>query len=146
MSAKKRIPVVIDTNVIVSGFLDDSDSYPAKIIDAWLFDRVLVAISHELKQELNKVFKKPYIVEVLQNHKSIKSILGRLFNKSLMIAPKSIDEVIFPDETDHFLLEFAVSAKALVIVTGDKRLLNIKRVRGIQILSPKQFCLKFKII
>ena len=145
MSAKKRISVVIDTNVIVSGFLDDSDSYPAKIIDAWLFDRVLVAISHELKQELNKVFKKPYIVEVLQNQKPIKSILRRLFNKSLIIVPEYIDEVIFPDETDHFLLELAVSAKALVIVTGDKRLLNIKRARGIQILSPKQFCLKFKI-
>lgn len=145
MSAKKRISVVIDTNVIVSGFLDDSDSYPAKIIDAWLFDRVLVTISHKLKQELNKVFKKPYIAEVLQNQKPIKPILGRLFNKSLIIVPEYIGEVIFPDETDHFLLELAVSAKALVIVTGDKRLLNIKRARGIQILSPKQFCLKFKI-
>ena len=146
VSVKKRKPVVIDTNVIVSGFLDDSDySYPAKIIDAWLFDRILVAVSHELKQELNQVFKKPYIVQVLQNQKPIKSILGRLFNKALMISPKPIDEIIFPDETDHFLLELAVSAKASVIVTGDKKLLSAKKAKGIQILSSKQFCLKFKI-
>lgn len=146
MNIKKRKPVVIDTNVIVSGFLDDSDSYPAKIIDSWLFDRILVVVSHELKQELNQVFKKPYIVKMLQNQKPIKSILGKLFNKALMVSPKSIDEIIFIDETDHFLLELAVSANASVIVTGDKRLLNVKKVRGIQILSPKQFCLKFKII
>lgn len=145
MSAKKRKPVVIDTNVIVSGFLDDSDSYPAKIIDAWLFDRILVVVSHELKQELNQVFKKPYIVQVLQNQKPIKSILGRLFNKALMISPKPIDEIIFSDETDHFLLELAVSAKASVIVTGDKKLLSAKKAKGIQILNSKQFCLKFKI-
>ena len=145
MSVKKRKPVVIDTNVIVSGFLDDSGSYPAKIIDAWLFGRIFVAVSHELKQELNQVFKKPYIIEVLQPQKSIKPVLGRLFNKAFMVSPKPIDEIIFPDETDHFLLELAVSAKASVIVTGDKKLLSAKKTKGIQILSSKQFCLKFKI-
>ena len=146
MSTRKRKPIVIDTNVIVSGFLDSGDSYPVKIIDAWFFNQILVVISQELKQELNKVFNKPYIAELLQNQKSIKSVLGRLFNKSFVIMPKSIKEVVFSDESDHFLLELAVSAKATVIVTGDKRLLDIKQVKGIQILSPKQFCLKFKIM
>ena len=146
MSVRKRNPVVIDTNVIVSGFLDESNSYPAKIIDAWFFNQIVVAVSQELKQELNQVFKKPYIVKMIQNQKPIKSILGRLFNNSLQISSKSIDEIIFPDEADHFLLELAVSAKALVIVTGDKKLLNINRVKGILILNPKQFCLNFKII
>ena len=145
MSVKKRNPVVIDTNVIVSGFISDSNSYPAKIIDTWLFNRILVTVSQELKQELNQVFKKPYIMEILQNQKPIKFILERLFNKSLMVLPKPINEIIFSDETDHFLLELAISAKALVIVTGDKKLLNIKKTRGIQILNPKQFCMKFKI-
>ena len=146
MSVRVKNPVVIDTNIIVSGFLYDGDTYPAKIIDAWFFDRFQVAISQELKKELNYVFKKPYIAEILQNQKSIKSILGRLFNKSLIIVPKPINEITFPDETDHFLLELAVSAKASVIVTGDKKLLSVKKTKGISILNPKQFCLKFKIM
>ena len=82
---------------------------------------------------------------MLLNQKSIKPILGKLLNKSLIVLPKPIGKVIFPDEKDHFLLELAVTAKAVVIVTGDKKLLNVKKTKGILIYSPKQSCLKFKI-
>ena len=116
-----------------------------KFIDAWPFDQIFIAVSQELKQEVNLVFKQPYIIKILQNQKPIRSILGRLFNKSLMVLPKSINKVVFPDETDHFLLELAITAKAPVIVTGNKGLLSVKHVGDISILNPKQFCLKFKI-
>ena len=145
MSVRKKPLVVLDTNVIVSGFLS-SDTYPSKILDAWLFGYFQVAVSQELKQELNQVFKKPYINKILQNQKSIKPILGKLFNKSIMISPAPIDEVVFLDETDHFLLELAVTAQASIIVTGDKKLLNFKKIENILIYNPKQFCLKFKIV
>ena len=144
MSGRKKPLVVLDTNVIVSGFLS-GDTYPSKILDAWLLGYVQVAVSPELKQELNQVFKKTYISKILLNQKSIKPILGKCFNKSLMVLPKSISEIVFPDEKDHFLLELAVTAKAIAIVTGDKKLLNIKKTKSILIYSPKQFCLKFKI-
>ncbi|MCZ0932960.1 MAG: putative toxin-antitoxin system toxin component, PIN family [Oligoflexia bacterium] len=145
MSPQKRKPVVLDTNVIVSGFLDGA-SYPAKIIDAWLFKHFQVAMSQELRQELNEVFKKPYISRILQDQKSIKPVLGRLLNHSIMVHPKTINTTYFPDETDHFLLELAVTAKAELIVTGDKKLLNVKKAKGVKLLSPKQFCFYFKII
>ncbi len=146
MSAKKRKLVVLDTNVIVSGLLDgDNISYPFKIISAWLVGKLQVAISTELRQELNQVLNKPYISRILENQKPIKPILGRLFNKASMIFPEPIDEIIFPDETDHFLLELAITAKSEIIVTGDKELLGIKKVKNIRILDPRQFCQKFKI-
>ena len=144
MSVRKKPLVVLDTNVIVSGFLS-GDTYPSKILDAWLLGYVQVAVSPELKQELNQVLKKPYISKILLNQKSIRPILGKLLNKSLMIFPKSISEVVFPDKKDHFLLELAITAKATFIVTGDKELLNVKKIKGILIYDPKQFCLKFKI-
>ena len=62
-----------------------------------------------------------------------------------MVLPKSISEVVFPDKKDHFLLELAITARVQIIVTGDKELLNVKKVKDILIYSPKQFCLKFKI-
>lgn len=146
MSVKKRKLVILDTNIIVSGFLDgDNISYPSRVISAWLVGDLQVAVSKELKKELNQVLKKPYINRILEDQKSIKPILGRLFNKAVMIYPESINEVSFPDEKDHFLLELAVTAKSEIIVTGDKELLNVKKVRNIQILNPKQFCQQFKI-
>ena len=144
MSVRKKPLVVLDTNVIVSGFLS-VDTYPSKILDAWLLGYVQVAISLELKQELNQVLKKSYISKMLLNQKSIKPILGKLLNKSLMVLPKPINKIVFSDEKDHFLLELAITAKTVAIVTGDKKLLNVKKTKGILIYSPKQFCLKFKI-
>ena len=146
MSVREEKLVVLDTNIIVSGFLNgDRISYPSKIIFAWLTGELQVAVSQELQQEVNQVLNKPYINRILENQKSIKHILGKLFNKALMVFPKPINEIIFPDKTDHFLLELAVTAKAKIIVTGDKKLLGVKKVRNIQILNPKQFCNQFKI-
>ncbi len=62
-----------------------------------------------------------------------------------MVLPKTINKIIFPDTKDHFLLELAITAEAIVIVTGDKELLSIKKIKNILIYSPKQFCFKFKI-
>ena len=88
MSTRKRKLVVLDTNVIVSGFLDgDNISYPSKIISAWLVGEFQVAMSKELQLELNQVLNKPYINRILENQKSIKPILGRLFNKASVIFP-----------------------------------------------------------
>ena len=144
MSVRKKPLVVLDTNVIVSGFLS-GDTYPSKILDAWLCGHFQVAVSPKLKQELSQVFKKPYINKILQKQKSIRPILGKLLNKSLLVSPISINEVVFSDKEDHFLLELAVTAGASIIVTGDKKLLNVKKAENILIYSPKQFCLKFKV-
>ena len=144
MSVRKKPLVVLDTNVIISGFLS-GDTYPTKVLDAWLLGYFQAAVSPELKQELKQVFKKPYISRLLQNQKSIRPILGKLLNKSLIVSPAPINEVVFSDKEDHFLLELAVTSRASAIVTGDKKLLNVKKVTNISIYSPKQFCLKFKI-
>jgi predicted nucleic acid-binding protein len=62
-----------------------------------------------------------------------------------MVLPQPLDEIIFSDENDHFLLELAVTAQATIIVTGDKEMLRVKRISGIEILNPQQFCRKLKI-
>ncbi len=39
----------------------------------------------------------------------------------------------------------AVTAQATIIVTGDKEMLKVKRISGIEIFNPQQFCRKLKI-
>ena len=47
MSVRKEKLVVLDTNIIVSGFLDgDKISYPSKIISAWLTGELQVVDFH----------------------------------------------------------------------------------------------------
>ena len=137
--------VVVDTNVIVSGLL--SGGTPGKIIEAWMLGRFTPVISNELKRELNDVIHRPNIKHILgvKGPRNIRTALGALFNKALPVLPKAIDEIVFQDLDDHFLFELAVTAKANIIVTGDKGLLALKQIRGIEILNPAQFCRKLKI-
>ena len=140
---KKR--AVVDTNVIVIGIL--GCSYSQKIINAWLKNEIEVVTSNELKEEVNMVFKRPYITKGLREEtkKTIRGILGTLFNKADNIVPKSIDKVEFSDKKDHFLLELAIAVQPAVIITGDRAILKLKRVKSVELVSPKQFCTYFKI-
>ena len=138
MSARLRI--VVDTNIVVSALI--AGGAPQKIIAAWNANLFHVVMSEELRSEINTVFKRSRLIRNIQKKQTF---LGKLFNRSLTIKPSTIDKVIFSDEKDHFLLELAVAGKASVIVTGDKELQKVKKVRGIMILDPQQFCRRFKL-
>ena len=44
--------------------------------------------------------------------------------------------------SDNKVIECAVEAKASFVVSGDKHLLEIKKYKGIKIVSPKEFLLR----
>jgi putative PIN family toxin of toxin-antitoxin system len=132
--------VVVDTNVVVSALT--AGGTPQKIIQAWITGEFLALISEELRQEINMVLSRAKLVSF---DKKRRMLLGTLFNQALMVLPRKIKQSVFPDEDDHFLYELAVTGEASFIVTGDKGLLSVKRVSGIEILSPHKFCRKFRI-
>lgn len=133
MVAKK---VVVDTNVIISGIFATKDTPTRKILVAGILGRLQFVFSEELKNELNTVLKRPYYRE---KAKKIKSIIGTLINKSLIIKPKKVSTVYFSDENDHFLLEIALTSRSQYIITGDKFILSYKKVTGVEIISPSFF-------
>ena len=137
MSVKR---VVVDTNVVISALI--AGGTPQKIIQAWIMGEFLAVMSKELRQEINTVLNRS---KFIKPDKRLRALLGTLFNQALMVLPQPIKEITFSDENDHFLLELAVTAQATAIVTGDKELLKTKRIKGVEILNPKQFCRKFKI-
>ena len=141
--SEKRI--VVDTNVIVSGLL--GKGAPGKIVEAWLFGFIFPVVSRELKTEVNDVLQRAHIKRRLgvTGAKNIRATVGTLFNKALTVLPKSIEETVFSDEDDHFLYELAITAGAAIIVTGDQALLRIGHIKGIEILSPRQFCRRARI-
>lgn len=137
MSVKR---VVVDTNVIISALT--AGGTPQKVIQAWITGEFLAIMSKELRQEINTVFNRS---KFFKPDRKRRVLIGTLFNQALMVLPQPLDEIAFSDKNDHFLLELAMTGQANFIVTGDKNLLKTKRVKGIEILNPTQFCQRLKI-
>lgn len=137
MSVKR---VVVDTNVIVSALT--AGGTPQKILQAWITGEFLAVISEELRREINTVLSRSKLVSF---DKRRKILLGTLFNQALMVLPRRIEKSVFSDENDHFLYELAVTGQASFIVTGDKGMLRVKKISGVEIVTPEQFCKKLRI-
>ena len=137
MNAKRA---VVDTNVVVSALI--AGGTPQKIIQAWITGQFLAVMSEELKQEINTVMNRSKLGSFDRKRRVL---LGTLFNQALMVLPRKINHITFQDQDDHFLLELAITGQAFAIVTGDQGLLKHKKVSGVEIISPDQFCKKIKI-
>ena len=56
-----------------------------------------------------------------------------------LVQPKHIPTVVSDDPDDDHIIACAVTARASLIVTGDKDLLRLKEYEGIVIVRPKDF-------
>ena len=142
MKWPRHEPVVVDTNVIISGLQGAKTSYPSIILAAWGAGTIHAAISPQLLQEVLRVLQKPRFSGLLKEHifTSADGLLYQMLKNSVLFYPRIIKQQIFSDRTDHFLLELAVAARASTITTGDKGLLRYKRVLGVELKNPKEFC------
>ena len=98
MSDIKNKPVVVDTNVIISGLFGPASSYPSMIVGAWRAHRFCVAISHELLDELSRVFQKPRFIKLLEPHAIATAALDVMIKKSILISPQKLTKVYFSDD------------------------------------------------
>ena len=76
------IKVLIDTNVWVSAFLNPA-GYPAKIVTAWLEDKIEIVISIPLLQEISDVLQRPRIQNKYKySNGEIQKYLELIFRKT----------------------------------------------------------------
>lgn len=127
---------VVDTNVLISALLNPRGA-PARVLSAALRSEYDLVTSSELLAEL---------AEVLQ--RKIRGLPSGRRERFLTLIRRRADVVdsvgivagIAADPDDTPVLEAAFSARASVIVTGDRQhLLPLKRVAGIRIVSPREF-------
>lgn len=136
-----KVRAVIDTNVVVSGILSSSDSFPSRILDAWLRrEGFYPLISFGLQKEIIEVLRRPKIQKRISDSDDLEVLLPILFSKAEMVKVKRIQTKAFSDKKDHFLFELALSGQAEVIVTGDGELLQKAKVQEVAIVSPREFC------
>ena len=130
----QREKVVIDTNIIVSGF--GWDCKPEVILKLVENRLILSYITHEIFQEISKVIKYPK----LKFSKQIQSgIIEFLINNSISVVPKSTYKIIINDPDDDKFIDCAVEANADYIITGNKHLLDLKNFGKIKIIKPDMF-------
>ena len=125
--------VFLDTNVLVSGFA--TRGLCADVIRLVLAEHELITADVVLN-ELIRVLKHKIQLPGEQIHEIL------TFLESQTVQPKPISPSSIPvrDEDDQWVLASALAAKADVLVTGDKDLLDVaNEVSGVTITDPRGF-------
>ena len=132
----KKVKVVFDTNVWISIFLEK------RLKDE--FSRVkqdlTVYVSEDIGLEVSKVLQYPRVSEILRKTGVREKDVLRIFAvNSRRVEPKVELHIVNEDEEDNKILECALAARADIIVSGDKHLLNLGKFKKTRILTPKEF-------
>ena len=127
------IRVVLDTNVFISSLFWKGAPYQifGKILEGAILNFVSPQILKELKERLLYKFKLP--------PEKVKEYLETIVFNSKITYPKKKLNVVKKDPSDNKIIECALEAKASFIISGDKHLLEIKRYKGIKIVTPGEF-------
>ena len=131
--------IVIDTNVIISGFISPTGT-PARIIDLWVEGNLQVILSSAIMEEYSIVFRYPQTQRYHRmSSEEITQTLERFRRIAVMIEPTERLQAVLEDATDNKFLECAVAGGATYIISGDKHLLKLQVYQGIPILTPAAF-------
>ncbi|MGC2627706.1 MAG: putative toxin-antitoxin system toxin component, PIN family [Candidatus Udaeobacter sp.] len=123
--------VVFDTNVLYSALA--AKGFCEEVVDEAVAECDIVW-SNALKQELESL--------ITRRHKigpATRVALEAYADLCEFVEPEPLDKRVCRDKDDDVVLATALAGNADVIVTGDEDLLVLKKFRGIEILSPRQF-------
>jgi putative PIN family toxin of toxin-antitoxin system len=125
------VKVFLDTNVLASALT-------TRGLCAELFEIVLQ--SHELViagpvlEELERI-----LPDKLGQSASVTQGFVALLRAEATIVNGEPPFPALPDPDDEPIIASALSGQAQVFVTGDKALLELKRIEGLPVISPRQF-------
>jgi uncharacterized protein len=131
--------IVLDTNVLVSGMMR-ADSPPGRIIDHLRSGELHLVLDDRILEEYTDVLRRtelaPYFLGV-----DIEYILDYIrFNGETIIVSRYVSGL--PDPGDASFLEVALSAN-VPLVTGNRRHYPTNQQRGIDVLTPAEFVVRF---
>lgn len=131
----KRLRVVLDTNVLISGTL--WSGIPSDILEKCRLRCIDLIISTEILSELEETLR--YEKKFKQTEESIKKNINEIAGISMIVEPKERLFVIEKDVDDNVVLECALAGDSDYIITGDKHLLELKEYGKIKVVTPREF-------
>lgn len=131
--------VVLDTNVILSAFLWFGKL--SNLIPLVENSQITLAFSKETLGELKKVLKRPKFKTRLDKvNLTIPEILNVLKSRGRKFTLPKIDtSFVKEDPSDDKFLLLAKAANTKYLISGDKRLLKLKKFKNTKIISVSEF-------
>jgi len=125
---------VADTNIVVSGLL--WKGVERKLLDFARERRVALYTTAELLAELGEVLARPKFARRIAAGGMTAGRLARRYARlAHPVLPAVISPTVLADAADDAVIACALAAGADLIVSGDKKLRNLKSHQGIAIVS-----------
>ena len=133
-----RPAAIVDTNVVVAGLLTrDADSPVACILDGMLAAAFPFVVSEALLAEYHAVLVRPGLRRLHGlTVAEVETVLTDLARHAAVLVP--VPGTPAPDVGDQMLWDLLAVRADLVLVTGDKALLQDDGMRG-RVMSPRAF-------
>lgn len=131
---------IIDTNVIVAGLLTaHADSPVARILDGMLSAAFPFVVSEALLAEYRAVLVRPRLCKLHGlSEPEIDAILTDLARHAIVLTAVSTAAPRAPDAGDQFLWDLLATRTDLMLVTGDKLLLQDETMQQ-RVILPQTF-------
>jgi putative PIN family toxin of toxin-antitoxin system len=127
------LKVFFDTNIFISALV-----FPGSVAEKAIFKIIegedILLISKQILQEILSVLSKKFSGD----KEAISRVAVNLSEIAEMVNP-TVRIRVLKDEPDNRILECAVSGKADVVVSGDKKMLKLKKYEGVKIISLKEY-------
>ena len=130
--------VILDTNVFVSGVFFSGPPY--QILEAWRDSRFRLVISQDILDEYRRVG------EILSSQFpaiDLWPIIELVTNEAEIYPSHAMPKPVCDDPDDDKFIVCAITAKCKMIVSGDKHLLKVSGLNGIDVIKPREFVDKY---
>jgi putative PIN family toxin of toxin-antitoxin system len=124
--------VVMDTNVIVAAFA--TKGLCSDIFEICILDHSVIISEYILSEVKEKLIDKIHLTQSSAN-----DIVSYLRDQAEMVKPEELHESVCRDKDDINIIGTALSGDARFIITGDEDLLDLKKYKNIEILTPREF-------
>jgi putative PIN family toxin of toxin-antitoxin system len=130
----ERTRVVLDTNILISAIV--FGGLPRKILEMVIVGSVNCSLSFAILDELRDVLQRSKFGFSPQQ---AATVIDELQDICEILNPPRRIRTIKADPDDNRILECAVEAQAMCIISGDNHLLELGKYRQIHIYSPADF-------
>ena len=127
----------LDTNVLASAAA--TRGLCADVLREALASHELI-ISEQVLRELRRVLRSKFRVD----QELVDEFISLLEQETVFAHPSPLPGIKLEDRDDVAIVGAAIAGGAEVLVTGDKELLGLKRIKRMELLSPRQFWEKLK--
>ncbi len=129
------IRILLDTNVYISAILFNGK--PRLILEDIIEERVNAYISNDILKELEETLSKPKFKLTTD---FIQIVLSEIRDITRLVNTTPLNNYLdLRDRNDFHILEAAFSAKVDYLITGDKDLLSLKKIREFKIINPEDY-------